>query len=155
MKRHIFPWLFLLLSIIAQASVTVFPLSMIVFLLWYLHERTDLKGGQTEIVFLTAFFVGLLLDMLTFRILGLTSLFLVSFLFVLSLYERKFEINTIPFVLLTAFGGVSSFMLFFGHDHALTASFVGTLIAVVGFVVLSFMTRKITRQEARHMQYYK
>ncbi|MDP3941557.1 MAG: hypothetical protein Q8Q49_04595 [bacterium] len=68
----------------------------------------------SEWILLCAFFAGLILDSMLFRNLGATSLYLLSFLLLVSLYERRFEVKTVPFVLASVIVGTSGYLFVFG-----------------------------------------
>lgn len=83
-------------------------------------------------VFIAAFLGGFLIDIFMVRVLGITSLFLVTFTFMIFLYQRRFEIQTYPFVFLACFIGSVVYLKIFGYSsiliQALTASFLALFL---------------------------
>lgn len=125
-----FAILFLFLAIILEASITTLP-----FLFLVLLSLTVLF--RSNIVFLYAFSFGLLIDLLTLRPLGQTSAILVFLLFLVLLYQRKFEIDTSYFVLAASFFGSLGFLLLVGYTNSLILiTFSSALIGLLIFKVL-------------------
>jgi len=89
-------------------------------------------------VFALAFVGGIVLDSMTVRPLGSTSLFLECFLFLILLYERKYEIESYPFILVSSFLGILIYLFLFGYENALIQSVVGSLLAVFLFSVCKY-----------------
>lgn len=124
--------LFLILLIIAiflEGSVISLPL-VLVFLLCLAIWKRD------GIAFPIAFAAGLLLDILVVRTIGMSSLFFVVFVFLIFLYQRKYEINSYPFVAFAAFFGSIVFLLIFGYRGWFWQSLISSLIASILFMIL-------------------
>ncbi len=92
---------------------------------------------KTSWVFVLAFFTGLFLDLSQVGVLGQSSIFFIIFIFLLFLYERKFEIQTLPFVFFAAFLGSLSYLLVFGYDHVFTQALVSGIVAILLFKLLA------------------
>lgn len=93
-------------------------------------------------IFFLAFFMGIILDLMLFRFLGATSLFLTTFLFLIFLYEKKFEIYTLPFVLIVSFVGSALYLMIFGYNYVLQQAIVSSLIAVLLFAFCKNLQHK-------------
>src|SRR6266705_745987 len=87
-------------------------------------------------VFPVAFFAGLLLDLLTVRPLGLTSIFFLCVVLLVLLYQRKYEINSYPFVLTASFLGSLLFLWIFGYGNIFLQSVLSSILAVILFAGL-------------------
>ena len=87
-------------------------------------------------VFFAAFLLGLLLDLALIRPLGYTSLIFTIFVFLIRLYERKFETQTMTFVFIAAFLGSLIYLMIFGYANVLIQSLVSALISIVFFRVM-------------------
>ena len=87
-------------------------------------------------VFGLAFFGGLILDVLRVHELGVTSIFLVVWLFLVLLYERKYEIATIQFVLASSFFGSLLYLWIFGYKDMLMQAVVSSMVSVALFWIL-------------------
>lgn len=104
MKYLVYP--FLIFLILLESSILTIPV-VLLFLLFYA------VFARSETVFLIAFVSGIFLDMLLLRPLGLTSVFFLSVVFLVLLYERKFEIGTVYFVTILSFlSSLFYFLLF-------------------------------------------
>jgi cell shape-determining protein MreD len=129
----------LIISILLEGTITTLPLVIICLLCWTIVRR------DTS-VFPAAFFAGLLLDTLTVHRVGGASIFLLALVFLILLYQRKYEINSYPFVLAASFLGSGLFLMVFSYNNVLLQAMIGSLIAVVLFAVLNY-THKITKSK--------
>ena len=127
--------LLLIIFIFLEGTVTTVPL-----VLSYLLCLTILK--RDAVVFPIAFGAGLLLDLLTARTLGLSSLVLILFVFLILLYQRKYEIDSYLFVFSASFVGSSIFLLFFGYGGWFVSSLINSIIAGILFTGLKFVLIK-------------
>jgi len=132
MKWFIFFFIFFL-AFILETTLTTLPLVLIACLCFaVLHE--------TGWIFFIACFAGILLDALSLRFLGSSSIFFIIFLGLVFLYERKFEIRTIPFTAIAAFIGSFAFLKIFGYQRSIQEAFVGSLTAVLLFLLMQKLT---------------
>jgi len=90
-------------------------------------------------MFLVGLVLGILLDILTFRIVGVSSLFFITLIFLIHLYEKKFEITTNYFVILVCFVGSFAF-IFIHHLHNL---FFSSVISIFLGLLLFNIYKKI------------
>lgn len=88
-------------------------------------------------VFFAAFGLGLFLDLILVRSLGYTSLIFTIFIFIIRLYERKFETRTVTFVFISTFLGSLIYLLIFGYNNVLTQLLVSALVAILLFKTLN------------------
>jgi hypothetical protein len=112
-----------------EASVTTLPL-LLIFLTVILILRRRLW------VFALAFLGGLIVDALRVGMIGETSIFLVAWLFLILLYERKYEIATIQFVLASSFFGSLLYLWVFGYRDVLAQAVVAAMAGVLLFMML-------------------
>lgn len=87
-------------------------------------------------VFFLALGLGLFLDLISIRSLGYTSLVLVIFVFLIRLYERKFETQTVAFVFISTFLGSLVYLKIFDGSYLLLQAFINSLFAILFFKVL-------------------
>lgn len=87
-------------------------------------------------VFFAAFLLGLFLDLALIRPLGYTSLIFTILVFLIRLYERKFEIETITFVFFAAFLGSLIYLMIFDYSNVFLQSLISALIGVLLFKFL-------------------
>lgn len=130
MKKTLF-WILLFFSIITQ-SLFAFPFFLGLLLIFYIFNRSSS-------IFFAAFIFGLVLDIITLESLGKSSLFFLIFLFVISLYESKFETKTLPFVLLVSFFGSFIYLFILGQNNIILISFLSSLFCGILFLVITGM----------------
>lgn len=124
-----------MLIIFFESVFIVIPIVLLILLNLIVFVRK-------EWVFALAFFSGLFLDFLGMRQLGGTSLFLIIFLFVVILYEKKFETTSIYFISIISFFGSLSFLTIF-YKFSILESLLATLISAVIFVIFEkFLYKK-------------
>ena len=92
-------------------------------------------------VFVAALFGGLLVDVFLLRTFGITSLFLVILTFMIFLYQRRFEIQTVPFVFIASFIGSFIYLKMFGYSQILVQALAASLLALFLFKILSRFSR--------------
>ena len=93
-------------------------------------------------LFILAFVAGMLLDVFALRQVGQTSIFLLLIVFLLLLYQRKYEINSYPFVLISSFVGSLVFLLLFGYGNVIVLAVLSSVIGVVLFGIRRFFVAK-------------
>lgn len=123
-------FLILIFAILLEGIITSIPLVLDVLLVAYILKR---KSS----LFILALILGIVLDVFSVRTLGSSSIYFVSFLFIVFLYERKFEITTYPFILFSSFLGALFYLWIFGYDYVLLQSLASSLISVLLFKILS------------------
>lgn len=126
-------WLFgffLFVIVFFEGTITTLPLTLQTLLVFYVLYKNSAS------IFL-AFISGIILDLLSVRLLGTTSIYFVIFLFLVVLYERKFEINTIPFIILSSFFGSLGFLFLFGFQQSILQAVASSFFAVLLFKVFT------------------
>lgn len=99
-------------------------------------------------IFFIAFLLGLFLDLFLLRSLGQTGLILSIFILIITLYERKFEAQTLAFVFFTTFLGSFIYLMIFGYNNVLVQSLITALVAVLLFKILySRKLRKLSESD--------
>lgn len=122
--------LVLILALFFEISVTTLPLVIGAFILLAIIFRKSW-------VFVAAFFAGLVFDIMTFRAVGSTSAFLIFLIFMVFLYENKFEIETLSFVFISTFLSSVAFLIFLGYGNLLPQAFLVSLLTSIFFQFLS------------------
>lgn len=118
-----------LIFILIEGALTSLPLSLLLLLnIAVITKKTW--------VFAAAFLAGLLLDILTLNPLGKTSLFFLIFIFIVLIYDRKFEIQTYPFVLISSFFGSLVYLIIFGYPSIFAQAAFASTVAVSLFFIL-------------------
>lgn len=128
---YIFFLIFLLIiAIFLESTLIHLPLTLIVLLIFLIR-----LGRSWILIF--ALFSGILLDVLFLRPIGQTSIFLSLFLFLVLLYEQKYELKTIVFAVLTAGIGSGIYLFLFGSVNFIFQICVNIILAIALFVILS------------------
>ena len=142
-----FSSILLIIFIFIEGTVTTVPLVLIMLLcLAIIH-----KGNW---VFFLAFFAGLLLDLFKLQILGGTSLFYLIFLFLVLLYQRKYEINTFPFVIIASFIGSMLYLFIFRYDDVLLLAGISSVVAILLFSILKIRSDNSIQNSELGIQNY-
>lgn len=89
---------------------------------------------QQEWIFPIALICGVFVDQLAFRTVGISSLFFLAFLFLVFLYEQKFELRTLSFMFVMSFFGSGIYLLIFGSTNLLMQVFLSTMLGAVIFL---------------------
>lgn len=125
----------LILALILESSITTIPLVFLVLLaLTVLLKDT--------IILPIAFLFGILLDVLSFQTLGISSILLITFLFLVLLYRKKFEIATNYFILGASFLGSLIILIILGNSHLIIFETIAS--SIIGLLIFKlFKTSKI------------
>lgn len=134
------------ISIILESSVTTVPLVLILLINFAVATK---KSSS----FFIAFFCGLILDSLTGNHLGASSAFYLIVLAIVFLYERKFDIQTFPFIFISSFLAGFSYLVFFSSRFIIWQSFVGAGIGVLLFFLIIAADRFNIRSKSISLEY--
>ncbi len=119
----------LFIAILLEATIIVLPISFVLLLCYSILNRT-------EKVFLSAFFTGLVLDLFTVRQVGVSSIFFLVFFGLVLLYQRKYEIRSYPFVVVSSFAGSYLYLLLFQEGSwILFSATVSSIIALMIYAI--------------------
>lgn len=133
----IFFFLFLLIaSIFLEGTMTTLPLVFLCLLLVTIFMRN-------LFLFILAFLAGIFLDAFVLRPIGEASIFLLFIVFLILLYQRKYEINSYPFVMIASFFGSLVFLLLFGYGHAIEQAIISAIIAVFLFIIFRLNIKQV------------
>ena len=97
-------------------------------------------------IFFIAFLLGLFLDLFLLRPLGQTSLVFSIFILIITLYERKFEAQTLTFVFISSFLGSLIYLMIFDYQSIFFQSFINSLLAVLVFRLVKNLNVKTIDQ---------
>lgn len=120
-------WFFLILIfliVIDILDIAALPLICLLLLTIFLKDKKSWVFGF-------AFISGLIVDILLARPFGQTSLFFVTFVFIVLLYGRKFEIQSPFFILLSAFLGEILYLFLFNYNYAIQQAFISSVAAII------------------------
>ena len=140
MTNSILVLVFLILGAL-EATVFPLPLSLPLFIALVVHN----KG---EMMYPVAVVLGVYLDIMLLRPIGVTSVFFLGVTFLCFLYQRKYEVVTLPFVLLSSFFFSLCYLLTFHSSHIFLKSIVCIGFSVVSFyLVQQIQKRKETKRK--------
>lgn len=88
---------------------------------------------KSEWVFVVGVILGFFLDALSFQLLGASSIFFVILLFIIFSYEKKFEIQSIPFVGAVTFASALIYGILFGIENVILEAIITTGIGFIGY----------------------
>lgn len=80
-------------------------------------------------LFPVAFGMGLLLDIMLFHTVGISSIFFVIILGIIFLYDRKFEVQSIPFVIVFSFVAALCFGFIFQTGNGFLSALISSLFS--------------------------
>ncbi len=124
-----FLFILLFLIIIFLSGITTIPISIpLVIVTAVLFKKSW--------VFSVALGLGLFLDLISMRVLGYTGLVFIIFVFLVRLYERKFETQTLTFIFFATLIGSFVYLSIFHYSNVLLQSFVDALLAILLFKFL-------------------
>jgi len=116
----------LIIAVFLESTLTTLPLVLLIILFGAVITK------QNE-MFALAFLTGLFLDIFSFRTIGISSFYFVGFVLGVFLYQKKFEIETLHFVLLSSLIGSFFYLLIQGSSHIILESLISCLIISVAF----------------------
>lgn len=125
----------LIVALFLEGTITTLPLVLVGLLCLTIMKREPM-------IFVVAFLSGLILDLLTVHPVGLSSLYFIVFVFLIFLYQRKYEINSYQFVGVLAFIGSFVFLSIFGGGNLFFQSLISAIIAIILFAIMSLGTKR-------------
>ncbi len=125
----------LVFGILLESSVISMPLLFNILLVWFILSK------DTGVFFL-AFVAGIVLDTLLVQKMGISSLYSIVAIFIVILYEKKFETQTVPFVVLSSFLGSLGYLLITHQQYIVQQAFLSALLSSVVFYRIYTQTRK-------------
>lgn len=126
------------MSLILESTVTTLPLVLLVLLFGAVVTKS-------KDIFLLAFVSGILLDILTFKTIGLSSLFYVLFIMLVFLYDRKFEISTVNFVLVSSFIVSFLYIIIFNLGNAFLQSIFSSVMISASYLAYKAKNKKVVK----------
>ncbi len=137
-----------IIFVILEVSVTTIPLTLILLLNFAVASR------KTQ-VFVFAFILGILIDIMLGNAVGQTSIFYIIFLSVVFLYDRKFDIQTFPFVFIASFLGSFLYLVIYDSRLLLPTSLTSALISIFLFRLIIVADRLHIRERSIELEYEK
>jgi len=116
-------------SLILEGSITSLPLVLLSLLIFRIAV-SDNSG------FLMAFLSGIILDIFLVRPVGQSSIYFLIILFLIGMYEKKFEVNSLLFIMLATFTTSLVYFLVFTSPSILIQTIFMTFLSGFLYVVL-------------------
>jgi cell shape-determining protein MreD len=134
----------LIVAVLLEGTTTTLPLTLVCLICF-----TVIKKDTS--VFLLAFLAGMFIDVFRVQQIGSTSIFYISLLLLILLYKKKYEIYSVPFVLLATFFSSFFFLMVFGLENFMIQSIIAALVAMGVFAGLRFfIDAKQHKQNGRY-----
>ena len=130
-------FLFIIIALFLEGTVTTLPLVFICLVLMTIIMRN-------LFLFVLAFIAGLFLDAFAIRPIGTASIFLLICILLMILYQRKYEINSYPFVLIATFIGSFVYLLVFGYGNSFILACLSSFLAVILFASYRYSIQKFS-----------
>lgn len=125
-------FILLIIALVLEASITTIPFVFLILLCLLVLSRENW-------VFIFAFAFGLVLDLVGFKTLGISSAFFVTFLFLVLLYQSKFEIATNAFIFFASFFGSFGYLMLLGYNNNLILQVI--LSSIIGLILFKLIQR--------------
>jgi len=119
-------------ALILEASLTTIPFVFLGLLVFMALLRANW-------LFVLAFTFGILLDLVSFKTLGTSSAFFIVILFLILLYQSKFEIATNAFILASSFLGSLGYLVLMGYDQNLLLQ--AALSSIIGLIMFKLIQK--------------
>jgi cell shape-determining protein MreD len=130
-------WVSFISVLLLQSFITTLPLIIVWLVIFYVFF-------QDSRAFFLAFLSGVILDSSSVQTIGLSSLYLVGFVFLLSLYEKKFEIQTLPFVALSSFLGAVGYLWITDGSYMVWPGIVSAICTAILFYIFPVKHKEVT-----------
>ena len=125
----------LFISILLESTLITLPLTFLIIL----FASVIIRKNE---VFALAFFAGLFLDILTFKNIGGSCLFFITIVFIVFLYQKKFEIRTMHFVGIFSLLGSFGYLFLNGVNYLVLQTLVSALVVSASFSVFNKTNKK-------------
>lgn len=126
--KYLIALIFLFVALIFEVSLVSLPLVLVLLIVLSVIYK-DYS------VFVLGMVFGILRDMLTFSIVGVTSIFFISLIFIILSYQKKFEITSSYFVIFAIVVFGSLYLLMVGPSFIILKIIVSILLGVIFFAV--------------------
>jgi cell shape-determining protein MreD len=110
-----------------ESTIVSLPLVFLIIL----FAAVVLKNND---VFILAFFSGLFLDFLTLGTIGLSGLYFITVVMLIFLYQKKFEIESLNFVTITALMGSLGYLILTHSVSIFSEVLFSTFLVFLAFI---------------------
>jgi hypothetical protein len=125
----------LTLTLILEISLTTLPLVFLMLLVLTAIFKDNF-------LFIMALIFGIFLDLMLFRTIGFSSIFFATAIFLVLLYQSKFEISTNSFIIFASFLGSFCFLLIYGiTSNIIWETIISVILGLSMFKLLQRVNR--------------
>ena len=117
-------YLGILVAIFLQSSFISVPIILPIILTYFIFSK------NTKAFFI-AFISGILIDIFLLNPIGISSLYFSLALFLVFLYSRKFEIETLPFIGIFTFISSSIYIFIFSNNFLFLKTIICTILSIL------------------------
>jgi cell shape-determining protein MreD len=117
-------YLGILISIILEASFLSIPILIPIILSYFIFTKNSNA-------FFLAFASGILIDTFLLNPIGISSIYFCIILFLVFLYSKKFEIESLPFISIFTILASSFYIAIFSSSFFIAKTFICTAISVI------------------------
>lgn len=125
----------LIMAVLFEGTITSLPLVLMMLII----TATQIHSTN---IFLVGFVGGIVLDIVLIRPIGETSSYFLIILFLMSMYEKKYEVGSALFVTIFTFIASGIYFLIFPAPQRLLQIGTITAIAFIGFYLLQTVNRR-------------
>lgn len=119
------------LAVILEITVIKIPLSLILLLVLFVRNKTP-------VIFFLALIVGAILDLSRVQVIGLTSIYFLIVIFLVFLYDKKYEIDTLSFIVISSVI-ISAINAFIYDMPVLTHVFLSLILGIFLYKNIFFL----------------
>lgn len=127
-------------SILLETTVLSFPFTLMVLLTYFIARKTPAA-------FIVACVAGVCIDILQVQHVGATSIFYVMMLFLVFLYNRKYEIQSPFFIILSVFIATLLFSLSFTGKFLLVHALLNACLGGIVYKVVQMVEVRIAMRD--------
>ncbi|HEX7041791.1 MAG TPA: hypothetical protein VF189_00940 [Patescibacteria group bacterium] len=135
---------FILIGVFLEALVIKIPFALLLIILAIVFSK---KAW----IILLSIPIGLTVDFLLFRIIGTTSLFFIVMISLFLGYSKKFEIESIGFVIFATLISTFFYFIIFGADNILLQMILSLVFAILGFFIALIIKEKTTTSKPLYL----
>jgi cell shape-determining protein MreD len=127
--------LLLIFALILESTLTTIPLLLLMILVLTAVYKSNY-------IFILGLVFGLLIDLMTLRMIGVSSIFFSIMIFLVLLYQSKFEIATNTFIIFASILASFGYLLLMGYTHNIIFELlISVILALIMFRGLQRVNR--------------
>ncbi len=128
-------YLGIIISVFLQSTLSTIPIIIPILVYYFIFSKKMNAFGM-------ALVSGIFIDIFLLNPIGATSLFLTIILFIISLYSKKFEIQTPIFLVLITFISTLIYSFLFSPDSSFQKAIFNIALALLILNIIKFWKKK-------------